>query len=423
MRIIMNHRPKLGIHMNAYDFIHHFPKEELWRFFIDGVEQQSKGWQGFLDREPAYLDSIFSAAAIAFTHIEQPLNVALLRNLHSAATKNVFTTGRRAEFVGRFRDSIVRFNGLNTWRDGHPSNNVTHEGLTELLIKIENGFPVAVGCDTKSGKKVVINTQNIASFKHSLKQFIDQLELDPKTNSVPEEKDHAPLTNEQLAQKILAQRGRQFYLKTNNEITSIESALLRTIDHFNLIINKAEHPDDKLVAIVSCVQDLEQIHPFLDGNCRVFCMLVLNRLLLQNGFLPVILPDPNCFDGNSVKQLVTIVKQGMLATQTLIQGAKRVFGTSTQDAFYKSYDVDDEKFGNLTTTLSNTIKNNGQQIRPQLYTQCDITDIKPVMTPVNPNLFSQSSVTAAKSDNNTVKKTLEQVKMEIAYKAALKARL
>ena len=53
--------------------------------------------------------------------------------------------------------------------------------------------------------------------------------------------------------------------------------------------------DDKLFAIALAVQSLERIHPFSDVNCRTFCMVFLNSLLIQNNFLPALIDDPNKF--------------------------------------------------------------------------------------------------------------------------------
>lgn len=75
--------------------------------------------------------------------------------------------------------------------------------------------------------------------------------------------------------------------------------------------------DNKLSAIAHAVQALERIHPFNDVNCRSFCMVFLNILLIQNGFLPALIDDPNKFDGYDCHSLVVLIKEGIQRTQTL----------------------------------------------------------------------------------------------------------
>ena len=66
----------------------------------------------------------------------------------------------------------------------------------------------------------------------------------------------------------------------------------------------------KLRAIIRGVQDLEVLHTFTDGNCRTMVFCVLNKLLLQNGFDPVIMLNPNRLDGLSEDQLIAEILDG-----------------------------------------------------------------------------------------------------------------
>jgi hypothetical protein len=58
------------------------------------------------------------------------------------------------------------------------------------------------------------------------------------------------------------------------------------------------------------VQNLDQIHLFNDGNIRTFALLLLQRLLIDNGFSPTCLDDPNCIDCLSINEIVARVEQG-----------------------------------------------------------------------------------------------------------------
>lgn len=79
--------------------------------------------------------------------------------------------------------------------------------------------------------------------------------------------------------------------------------------------------EEKLQAIVACIQELERTHPFSDANCRTFT-LTLNLLLLQNGFCPTLLTDPNRMDGLDVASFVREIKQGMIHFRHLAEHAR-----------------------------------------------------------------------------------------------------
>src|SRR5690242_15073742 len=65
-------------------FIKEFPKEEFWRFFIDGHLQRKEGWKKFEEREPKYLFGVFSACAIMFD-LSENLSIDLMIGLHELA--------------------------------------------------------------------------------------------------------------------------------------------------------------------------------------------------------------------------------------------------------------------------------------------------------------------------------------------------
>lgn len=77
-------------------------------------------------------------------------------------------------------------------------------------------------------------------------------------------------------------------------------------------LDVAGGPLAQLRAIVRLVRALHVYHFFRDGNGRLNTMVVLNKLLLENGFPPAIVSDPAIFGGGrSVAQLVDDVHNGM----------------------------------------------------------------------------------------------------------------
>jgi hypothetical protein len=55
---------------------------------------------------------------------------------------------------------------------------------------------------------------------------------------------------------------------------------------------------------------LDQAHLLPDGNIRTIAFGVLPKLLLENGFEPTILHDPNILDGYSVAEIKVAILQG-----------------------------------------------------------------------------------------------------------------
>ena len=76
------------------------------------------------------------------------------------------------------------------------------------------------------------------------------------------------------------------------------------------VIAKARSDDDKLSAIVTFCQSLDQVHLFKDGNIRTVGMFTLNKLLYDNNLPFCSLNDVNVFDCLSIQELINAVKEG-----------------------------------------------------------------------------------------------------------------
>ncbi len=115
-------------------------------------------------------------------------------------------------------------------------------------------------------------------------------------------------------------REKKKYMASSDILT--KDAVAKIVAHYNSKNNKAKTEDAKLEAIVEFVQNLEQMHPLCDKNCRIFCVLLFNLLLLRNGFGFTINFNPNRFDGYSVKELVELTKLGLERTKFLLANLK-----------------------------------------------------------------------------------------------------
>lgn len=88
----------------------------------------------------------------------------------------------------------------------------------------------------------------------------------------------------------------------------------RINEHLNTYyseLSKANTENDKVKAIVKVARALEVGHYFADGNQRTVVFLMLNKFLMENDMLPVIMENPTAFDGYlTIDQLVAEVYRG-----------------------------------------------------------------------------------------------------------------
>src|SRR5205814_286959 len=59
-----------------------------------------------------------------------------------------------------------------------------------------------------------------------------------------------------------------------------------TIDNYNNEIVHADTDEKKIELIAKTIQAFERIHPFSDANGRTFVNILMNYLLIQEGFPP-----------------------------------------------------------------------------------------------------------------------------------------
>ncbi|RTK92237.1 MAG: hypothetical protein EKK61_05545 [Rickettsiales bacterium] len=95
------------------------------------------------------------------------------------------------------------------------------------------------------------------------------------------------------------------------------------IKHYNTLHNQYKQnvvkPSlNKLEVIVQFIQDIECMHFFADGNCRMIYLL-LNKELMKHGFDPVILFNPNEFDYKTIKELIKEIEKGQQAFKYFIE--------------------------------------------------------------------------------------------------------
>jgi hypothetical protein len=92
----------------------------------------------------------------------------------------------------------------------------------------------------------------------------------------------------------------------------------------------------KLRAIVTTIRKLHVGHFFVDGNGRLNVVLMLNKLLLQEGFSPVILDDTWVFGGGfTVEALIVEVQKGMAAFSAAVGSSQTSASASSSSSYHE----------------------------------------------------------------------------------------
>jgi hypothetical protein len=284
-----------------------FPKGEIFRFLVERYRWK-EGLANFENNTPGY----FKALGKAFFNINEnePLTIGLIKSFHKTALTGAQDYSLVAPPPGEFKQ----------WTNYYilDYRNITLEGMLELFEKMKN-----------SQETVLYKIANISQ------TICDATNID----SLVEEHGSLNKVAEYLITKIYNQKG--IYLKAlikNKSLSintfpskTIEATVQGFINEYESNIREAKNSAEILRAIVVLVRDCEQFHPFADGNCRTFAMVLLSYLCMKNGFPPSILDNPNHFDGFSINQLMSISLIGMEDTLNVAQGAKQLYDITIED--------------------------------------------------------------------------------------------
>ena len=236
------------------------PPDALWKMCIDQKDIKSgpyvydfRGQKG----EPGYLCAAQSAFMYVMDNLHRPLSVDFIQEVRKHATHQV----RLMEgSIGG--DTFMCFgrmpSGGGTGDTGHPEQrqHIEKEDLAEIL---EYGFADLFTYEKGPDTKLVYLSSGIDHFQE--------------------------LINGSYGEGT----------KKKEYAGTVEEALQSIIDEYNTRIKNAKTDEDKLYAIARFGKMLDTLHPFSDGNMRTV-VLITNKLLVENGFSPTIMPDPNNID-------------------------------------------------------------------------------------------------------------------------------
>ena len=115
---------------------------------------------------------------------------------------------------------------------------------------------------------------------------------------------------------------------------NIDKLVEISLKQYNSTITLATTDDQKLEIIGNTIQQLERIHPFIDCNGRAIVNLLLNFLLIKEGFPPATFFEPNVFD--AFGHLVDVIKKGIANTIEIYNGNRKLFGFENNESVVKN---------------------------------------------------------------------------------------
>lgn len=277
-----------------------FPPTELWRLVIDGYQHSlgpyafdnprgKPGEAGYHAGEAGYLKAMLEGLRYVKKYPQDRVSLPLIATLHKIATMGVEDgeiTRNHADFKKEDRLLIAMqergkmgHNATSSFKLNRPqaeqpgTDNVSLQGFIELVAWLKENS------EYQKYFQLVAENGTI---------------LDPSSPDILEfyQTNHIVWNCGRIQGNILAEI-------ISNKLTE-----------FNRKIDEADK-NEKLTLIVKLIHELEIIHPFQDGNCRTF-FLLLNHLLVQNELSPTLLTNPNRFDGFSIDELINEVKNGQV---------------------------------------------------------------------------------------------------------------
>jgi hypothetical protein len=97
----------------------------------------------------------------------------------------------------------------------------------------------------------------------------------------------------------------------NQESKEVNTAIVHMIiQDYEDAIRLEKDERSKISIISTMIQRFERLHAFTDGNCRTFCMALLNLELIKHGLSPTLQDNPNDFDQLSLDPLVDRIIDG-----------------------------------------------------------------------------------------------------------------
>lgn len=288
--------------MASIEYLKQFDPAQFFRFFVDGrFQKRSKynGWIGYEAREPGSVQAMLNGFSYMLDNLHAPQGITALylRNLHQICMTNVQTSNPKSS-PGEIR---YRNTGLPFFK-----KTTTYENLVEF-IKYRQSDENPMFFDQELGDKPArqLNPDTVFELLQSKGKLTYRAWM--------------PQVVDVAKRSLEGKSSLHAFYQTRHAIQmQIIYRMEELVTQYHGRIHAAQTADEKLDAIAWLVRELETLHPFPDGNCRVFACVLLNQLLLTHDFHPAALLNPNLDFELSFRQWKEEIKLGMEQTRLLL---------------------------------------------------------------------------------------------------------
>lgn len=250
-----------------------FPSSENWRMGME-VTRQDEGPEAFhrgVYPEPGYIEGMRNGYALMLKNIDHPLSADMLAAIHDICVKSISDEQIEKSEVS-FRDNITTQYTIQPIENDPRRGYFSKQGFLELMEKIQQHEQTSKGKDRFC---ILIGEPQMSS-----------KEVDPTEDDLDE-----------VYEKILSSKYAARFISMREDASFIRQRTQQHIDKYYEDVSKVRSDDEKLDLILKVIKDLEQLHPFPDANGRTISMIAFNKLLIENGFSPVMQDNPNRIDG------------------------------------------------------------------------------------------------------------------------------
>ncbi|NNM59128.1 MAG: Fic family protein [Legionellales bacterium] len=262
-----------------------YNSNSLWKLLIDGNRQETSGSMGFDKREPGYLKGMFAGLNFILSTLDGELSAGFLIKLQNVCTAPVSTI----QMYEVYENSQIL--------------------IKEQPLKLDPELK-----DTENTFNLIFSGLHQNATEDGVKEIFEEiLKKDSgyyfnKAGTVENITHDSPGLPENLLSTL---KEGNWVVASHQSAEELTEQINLIFSNYNQDIKNSIDIDDKIHAIAQCIHSLEVLHPFLDGNCRTIVVLLINKLLIEQGLCPAILENPNRFDAYSIDELCIEIKNGM----------------------------------------------------------------------------------------------------------------
>lgn len=353
--------PKKGQPVDAKEVFNALGKN-WWKQIFDGQYHKwgakvfDKGLHKRRIKEPGFYQSALNAFNFASEHLSEPLTVDFYCSLHQKACAHfqgrANSTLMKAEDAGKFRECRVGTNFsvyylLQFYLNEHPSKyddralkeygrlGVFGRDEIERKMNIETALKENIECHKKYPRTKWPKYHYSSNVYVELDEIFYKKILDPLKSYIDSQKESnlghfLPTLN---LEYINSTTSLEFtYAKVDNFNTAASAYFAKFNEYIAEINHQIQSGEDKgplmekkLQEIAALYQKLEWCHPFKDGQGRTD-LILLSKLLTENGFTPAILNEPYMSTFSSLTDWCEYLKKGMASWESYRKETHKLSG-------------------------------------------------------------------------------------------------